>query len=59
MPTHTDTPRPKNRGTENEMLKPGSPPRPATEPQGAQSSSKTGKTLTDPATGEPNARPPN
>lgn len=59
MPTHTDTPRQKNRGTENEMLKPGDPPRPATEPQGAEGSSKTRKTQTDPATGEPNRKPSN
>ena len=32
----------------------GKPPRPATEPAGAEHSTKTSKTLTDPATGEPN-----
>ena len=49
--------RPDNRETENEMVKPGKPPRPATEPAGSKGSSKTGKTMTDPATGEPNRRP--
>jgi hypothetical protein len=33
---------------------PGRPPRPATEPDGAEGSSRTSKTATDPATGEPN-----
>jgi hypothetical protein len=37
----------------DEDLKPGSPPRPATEPAGAKGSSATPKTQTDPATGEP------
>ena len=46
--------RPDNRSTENENLKPGEPPRPATEPGGAEGSSNSGETLTDPATGEPN-----
>ena len=32
---------------------PGRPPRPATEPPGAEGSTKTSKTETDPATGEP------
>jgi hypothetical protein len=31
----------------------GQPPRPATEPAGAESSSRTSKTATDPATGAP------
>jgi hypothetical protein len=38
--------------------KPGTPPRPATEPGGAQGSSRSAKTLTDPATGEPRKTPP-
>ena len=38
--------------------KPGSPPRPATEPAGSEGSSRSDKTLTDPATGEPNPQPP-
>lgn len=38
--------------------KAGSPPRPASEPKGAEGSSRTDKTLTDPATGEPSAKPP-
>lgn len=32
----------------------GRPPRPATEPPGAEGSSRTPNTATDPATGEPN-----
>ena len=46
--------RPNSQVTENENLKPGSPPRPATEPKGSEGSSKSPKTATDPATGEPN-----
>ncbi|HLZ75214.1 hypothetical protein [Phenylobacterium sp.] len=38
--------------------KPGSPPRPATEPAGAHGSSRSDKTRTDPATGEPRKSPP-
>jgi hypothetical protein len=41
-----------NREVENEDLKPGRPPRPATEPRGAEGSSDTAKTRTDPASGE-------
>lgn len=39
--------------TRDEDMKPGSPPRPATEPRGAKGSARNAKTLTDPATGEP------
>jgi hypothetical protein len=39
--------------TRDEDMKPGSPPRPATEPAGSKGSSRNPKTLTDPATGEP------
>ena len=46
--------RPHSHATENENLKPGKPPRPATEPEGSEDSSKTSKTVADPATGEPN-----
>lgn len=53
MTSKTPQTRPDNRETENENLKAGSPPRPATEPHGAEGSSKTSKTATDPATGEP------
>jgi hypothetical protein len=42
----------------DEDLKPGRPPRPATEPPEAEGSSKTSKTATDPATGEPRNAPP-
>lgn len=50
-------PRPDNRSTENEDLRPdrdGEPPRPATEPRGSKGSSNSGETETDPATGEEN-----
>jgi hypothetical protein len=39
-------------------MKPGSPPRPATEPAGSEGSAKSKKTATDPATGEPRPQPP-
>ena len=42
----------------DEDMKPGRPPRPATEPPGAERSSRTAKTLTDPATGAPNRSRP-
>ena len=43
----------------DEDQKPGSPPRPATEPSGAKpTSTRTNKTMTDPATGEPRRKPP-
>ena len=38
---------------EDANLKPGAPPRPATEPAGSEGSTKTPKTKTDPATGAP------
>jgi len=41
--------------TDNANLKPGSPPRPATEPAGSEGSSETNKTMTDPATGKPSS----
>ena len=44
--------RPKNREVENENLRPGSPPRPATEPKGAKGSEQSPKTATDPGSGE-------
>ncbi len=51
-------PRPKNRSVENEELRrpprEGQPPRPATEPPGGETSSNSGETETDPATGEEN-----
>ncbi|WP_296598785.1 hypothetical protein [Phenylobacterium sp.] len=37
----------------DEDQKPGSPQRMAQEPKGAEGSSRTSKTLTDPASGEP------
>ena len=37
--------------------KPGRPPRSAYEPQGAEGSSRNAKTLTDPASGEPQKGP--
>lgn len=39
-------------------LRPGSPPRPATEPRGSEGSARNAKTLTNPATGEPQRRTP-
>lgn len=42
----------------DEDQKSGSPPRPATEPPGAKGSTRTAKTRTDPATGEPRKAPP-
>lgn len=52
------TDRPKNRQTEDENLKPQEPgpPRPATEPKGAERSSQSPKLSTDPGSGQ--ARPP-
>ncbi len=50
-----DGDRPNNREVENEDLRPagdGKPPRPATEPKGAEP--RQTETLTDPATGAPN-----
>ena len=44
--------------TRDDQMKPGEPPRPATEPAGAKGSSDTSKTQTDPATGEPQRKPP-
>lgn len=41
------------RRNRDDDLKEGRPPRPATEPQGAEGSSRNAKTKTDPATGEP------
>ncbi len=52
----TDPARPP-RQTENENQRPagkGQEPRPATEPKGAEGSSNSGETATDPATGKPN-----
>ncbi|WP_176695947.1 hypothetical protein [Phenylobacterium immobile] len=40
----------------DDQQKPGSPPRPATEPAGG--GAKTSKTATDPATGAPNREAP-
>ncbi|MDB5468833.1 MAG: hypothetical protein JWR84_393 [Caulobacter sp.] len=55
----TDDPRPQsrpnNRETEHENQRPagdGKPPRPATEPKGSEGSSDSGKTETDPGSGE-------
>ncbi len=44
----------KPKDSENANLKEGSPPRPATEPAGAEGGSNSGKTKTDPASGRPN-----
>jgi hypothetical protein len=50
---HDPIQRDHSQSTENENLKPGEPPRPATEPHGSEGSSQTHKTRTDPATGAP------
>ena len=39
-------------------LKTGRPPRPATEPEGAEHSTRNRKTLSDPGSGEPKDGPP-
>lgn len=58
--TDTNSPnaRPDKRATENENQRTpsteGEVPRPATEPPGSEGSSNSGKTATDPATGEEN-----
>jgi hypothetical protein len=52
--------RPKNLETEHENQRTpdqdGKPPRPATEPAGSEDSQKSGKTATDPGSGEPNPK---
>ncbi len=50
-----DSDRGHSHATENDNLKVtgDNAPRPATEPEGAEGSTKTDKTLTDPATGHP------
>lgn len=52
-----DSGREHSHSTENENMKPDSPPRPSTEPDGAEHSTKTHKTHTDPATGAPHGAP--
>jgi hypothetical protein len=42
----------------DEDQKPTSPPRSSTEPAGAKGSTRTAKTQTDPATGQPNKGAP-
>jgi hypothetical protein len=46
------------RYSRDEEQKPGAPPRPATEPAGAQRSTRSDKTMTDPGSGEPRGSPP-
>ena len=46
-------PRSNSQESENENLKPHDPPRPQTEPDGAEGSSDSDKTNSDPATGAP------
>lgn len=43
----------RSHATENDNMKAGDPPRPATEPSGSKDSSESDETLTDPATGAP------
>ena len=52
MSPNPSTDRPKNREIENEQMKPGAPPRPATEPAGAERSSQSPKSATDPGSGQ-------
>ena len=52
---NSDIDRARNR--DNEM-RPGRPPRSAHEPRGSEGSARNAKTLTDPATGEPQKGPP-
>jgi len=42
----------------DDQLKPGGPPRPASEPPGSAASTRTSKTMTDPGSGESRPRPP-
>lgn len=44
--------------TRDEDMRPGSPPRPATEPKGSEGSARNAKTQTDPATGVPQPHAP-
>ncbi len=46
----------RGRTDENEDLRPGSPPRHATQPKGSGDSNVSSKTRTDPNTGEPNPK---
>lgn len=48
----------RERWNRDDEQKPGSPPRTAYEPKGSEGSTRTPKTLTDPASGEPGAEPP-
>jgi len=51
MPKHE-----RDRTDEMDDLKPGSPPRHATQPPGSNASTRSAETLTDPATGAPNPK---
>lgn len=57
MPTPADR-RADAARSRDEDMKPGAPPRPATEPPGGEDSGRSPKTMTDPATGEPRPAPP-
>jgi len=46
----------RSRGDEQEDLRPGSPPRPSTQPKGSGASNVSSKTRTDPNTGAPNPK---
>jgi hypothetical protein len=53
----TDPARPPRQSENDNPRRPehdGAAPRPATEPKGAEGSSNSGETATDPATGKPN-----
>ena len=53
--TRHDDDRARNR---DDQMRPGSPPRSAYQPAGAEASSRTSKTRTDPVTGEPRRESP-
>jgi hypothetical protein len=57
MAPNPSTDRPKNLEVENEEQRNGSPPRPATEPQGSAASSRSDKTATDPGSGQSGKKP--
>jgi hypothetical protein len=46
----------RDRTDEQDDVRPGSPPRHATQPKGSESSTRSKHTLTDPGTGAPNPK---
>lgn len=51
-------PRERERWNRDEEQKPGAPPRTAYEPKGSEGSSRSPKTMTDPASGAPDTERP-